>query len=132
MTPQSEEYVKQQISLAAARRGHQMWRNNVGVATDATGRVVRYGLANVSKQMNAKIKSSDYIGITPVKITQDMVGQTIGVFTAIEAKRSDWTFRPNDMHTQAQSRFIQLVTDCGGLGGFARSVDDFNNITGTK
>lgn len=132
MIPHPEEYVKQQIALAAARRRHQMWRNNVGVATDATGRVVRYGLANVSKQMNDKIKSSDYIGITPVTITPDMVGETIGVFTATETKRSDWVFNPNNKRDAAQAKFIQLVRDCGGFGGFATSVEDFNNITGTK
>jgi ribosomal protein S19 len=36
------------------------------------------------------MKSVDYIGITTITITQQMVGQKIGVFTAVETKRDDW------------------------------------------
>ena len=86
---QSETVVQQQARLKLARIGSQMWRNNVGACVDDAGRLVRYGLANESSQMNRCIKSSDLIGITPVVVTPDMVGKTIGVFTALECKRSE-------------------------------------------
>jgi hypothetical protein len=117
----SEAAVQQQIRTAAASAGLDLWRNQVGACEDKTGRVIRYGLMNDSKNLNARFKSSDLIGIRPILITADMVGQVVGVFSAIEAKASDWTYRPNDAHTQAQQRFINLVRAAGGMAGFARS-----------
>jgi hypothetical protein len=104
-----------------------MWRNQSGACYDETGRLIRYGLANDSAQLNKRIKSSDLIGITPVVITQQMVGQTMGVFTAVEVKHPGWT-RPTNDRERAQEAFIRLVTEKGGLGGFAASVEDFWRI----
>lgn len=115
--PLSEAAVQAQVRLAASDRGGRLWRNNLGVATDLrTGRVIRYGLANESARVNQRMKSSDLIGITPIMITQDMVGQIVGVFTAIECKREGWTYQGTPTEV-AQKRFIDLV---GGLGGLAR------------
>lgn len=128
----SEELIQQKVRLDVARSGIDMWRNNVGVAmhTDYYGktRAVRYGLLNDTEKINERFKSSDLIGIRPVLITADMVGQVLGVFAAIETKKSDWTYRPNDEHTQAQQRFIDLVRAAGGFAGFARSVDEARGI----
>lgn len=116
------------IRLEAARQGVDLWRNNVGVCHDHTGRAIRYGLCNDSPALAKRVKSSDYIGITPVIITPDMVGQTIGVFTAIETKKSDWKFTPSDERALAQNAFHDIVRACGGFAGFARNVDDFKRI----
>jgi hypothetical protein len=124
----SEAAVQQQIRTAAASAGLDLWRNQVGACEDKTGRVIRYGLMNDSKNLNARFKSSDLIGIRPILITADMVGQVVGVFSAIEAKASDWTYRPNDAHTQAQQRFIDLVRAAGGFAGFARSPAEARGI----
>lgn len=124
----TEDAVQQKIRLAAASAGIDCFRNNVGACQDQTGRVIRYGLMNDSPALNQRYKSSDLIGIRPVTITAAMVGQTIGVFTAIECKASDWKYRPNDAHTAAQLRFIDLVRRAGGWAGFARSVDEANAI----
>jgi len=124
----SEELIQQKIRLDVARFGLDLWRNNVGVAmhTDYYGqtRAVRYGLLNDTEKINQRFKSSDLVGIRPILITADMVGQVVGVFAAIECKASNWTYRPNDEHTQAQQRFIDLVRAAGGFAGFARSVDE--------
>lgn len=128
----SEELIQQQVRLDIARSGLDLWRNNVGVAlhTDRYGqtRAVRYGLLNDTAEINEQYKSSDLIGIRPILITADMVGQVVGVFSAIEAKASDWTYRPNDAHTQAQQRFIDLVRAAGGMAGFARSPAEARGI----
>ena len=92
----NEAVVQQQVQLAMARLGAQIWRNNSGACTDDTGRLIRYGLGNSSAALNAAIKSSDLIGITPVQIQPYHVGQTFGVFTAIEVKKPGWHLTPGD------------------------------------
>lgn len=124
----SEAAVQQHIRTQIALTGVELWRQNVGACTDANGRVIRYGILNDSKQVNQRFKSSDLVGIRPILVTADMVGQVVGVFAAIECKASNWTYRPNDEHTQAQQRFIDLVRAAGGFAGFARSVEEARTI----
>lgn len=125
-----ESAVASHIRLDAARQGVELWRNNVGAAQDHTGRVVRYGLCNDSPILAKKVKSSDFIGITPVVITPDMVGQTIGVFTAIETKSSGWVFKDSDKRSCAQAAFHNIVKAAGGFAGFVRNVQEFRRIIG--
>lgn len=124
----SEAAVQQQIRMNIAAHGLDLWRNNTGACEDKTGRVIRYGLMNESHALNQRFKSSDLVGIRPILVTADMVGQVVGVFAAIECKASNWTYRPNDEHTQAQQRFIDLVRAAGGFAGFARSVEEARAI----
>lgn len=80
------------------------FRNNVGVAryTDEKGhkRVVRYGLAN---------GSSDVIGWTTVRVTPEMVGRDVAIFTAIELKRG------KDTLSEDQINFGRAVIAGGGI-----------------
>lgn len=124
----NEAVVQQQVRLAMARMGAQMWRNNVGACTDESGRVIRYGLCNDSAQMNAQIKSSDLIGGTPLVIQPHHVGMTVAILTAIECKRPGWHLTAGDKRGQAQKRFIDLVQGIGGFGGFATGPDDLARI----
>lgn len=107
-----------------ALTGGPIWRNNVGACRDETGRMIRYGLCNDSAQLNRQIKSSDLIGIQPMLVEQRHVGTVVGVFTAIECKAPTWRMRPGDERATAQARFIDIVREHGGRGGFARSMDD--------
>lgn len=125
---QSESVAQQQIRLTLARIGAQAWRNNSGACTDESGRLIRYGLANESAQLNAVVKSSDIISVVPVTITPEMVGRTVGVFTAIECKRPGWHLTPGDKRGQAQQKFIDIVVSAGGMGGFATGPDDVSAI----
>lgn len=121
--PHSEDWVQAQVRLEAARAGVGLWRNNVGALRDENGRMVRYGLANDSKQVNEVIKSADLIGCRPVVITQAHVGHTIGQFVSREIKRGDWKWT-GSKREHAQARWATLVTK---LGGDAKIV----NCTGT-
>lgn len=112
-----EATVQAAVRLKASSKGWRLWRNNCGVAVDKRGVPVRYGLCNESKQMNQNLKSSDLIGIRPIVITPDMVGQVIGQFVAIECKHEDWKEK-KDNHTQAQRRYLDMVNALGGYGVF--------------
>ena len=114
----SEAGVQSRIRLEASQKGCRLWRNNVGAGMLEDGSFIRWGLANETKAMNKKTKSSDLIGIRPVLITQEMVGQTIGQFIAREVKAGDWNFTATERE-EAQLNFIQLVVSLGGDAAFA-------------
>ena len=126
----SEAVVQQNIRLQASEQDDLLWRNNQGACYDESGRLIRYGLGNDSAQVNKRIKSSDLIGITQVVVTPEMVGQVIGVFTAIEVKGSTWKQRRSDDRAAAQGRFIDVVREYGGRAGFATSADEYRGIVG--
>jgi len=125
----SESEVQQLIQLAGPPKSILM-RNNSGAFTDGEGRVVRYGLGNVSKRQNFLSKSSDLIGITMLTVTPQDVGRILGVFTAVECKTEGWKFRPNDTRERAQANFIEFVLRHGGFAGLAASVDNSKEIIG--
>ena len=124
----SEAAVQQNIRLQASEQDDLLWRNNQGACYDESGRLIRYGLGNDSAQVNKRIKSSDLIGITKIVVTPDMVGQVIGIFTAVEVKGSTWKQRPADQRAAAQGRFIDVVREYGGIAGFATSADEYKRI----
>ena len=69
------------------------------------GSRVRYGLCN---------GSSDIIGFVPVVVTADMVGSTVAVFLAVEAKDKGRV-------TEEQKAFVAMVRARGGIAGVAHS-----------
>lgn len=118
----SEGGVQSRVRLAAARKGWELWRNNMGVAVDDRGIPVRFGLANDSAKLNKKIKSADLIGVRPVIITQDMVGSKIGQFVSLEIKKAGWKYR-GGQHEEAQARWAAIVTAAGGYAKFISSEE---------
>lgn len=123
----SEASAQQRIRIEAPHHGVRLWRNNVGACIDERGNHIRYGLANESAAMNKKIKSSDLIGITPVIVTPEMVGRTLGVFTAIECKRPGWQYKGGGREA-AQLSYMQIIIALGGIAQFATGPEDIWNI----
>lgn len=120
----SEAAAQQEIKLEAGRRGMRLWRNNNGACMDPKSeRMIRYGLANDSKQMNTRIKSSDLIGITPVQITNAHVGFTFGLFTSVEVKKPGWKYTGNGREA-AQLAWLEMVAAFGGFAKFATGAGD--------
>lgn len=95
----------------------RLFRNNVGVAVFPDGSRVAYGLAP---------GSSDIIGWQCVEVTQDMVGQRIALFVAIEAKG------PKGRISDSQANFIQAVNSFGGKAGIAHSPEEALEIINKK
>ena len=118
----SEAEVQSRIMICAALYGIVLTKNNVGAGQfvdDETGNksFVRFGLFNASREQQAKLKSSDLIGIIP----------TSGRFIAIEVKREGWKYTGTPREV-AQKAFIDFVISKGGVAGFAASVDDFRKL----
>ena len=111
------------IRLRLSGLGCRMFRNNV--ARGWVGRVSQRGNGGVVVLHDARplhaglcVGASDLIGWTPVRITPEMVGQTVAVFTAIEGKT------PRMKVTPEQVTFLQAVSGGGGIGLEARDVDE--------
>lgn len=109
----SEAAVQARVRLEATARGERVWRNNVGAGKLEDGSFIRFGLANDSATVNARIKSADLVGIRPVLITQQHVGHTIGQFVSYECKRSGWRYTGSDREI-AQLRWAMLILTMGG------------------
>lgn len=113
----SEAAVQSLVRLEAAQKGLLLWRNNVGAGTfiSDTGAesFMRFGLANDSKQVNAVLKSADLIGIRPVTVTPQHVGQVIGQFVSREVKERAWRWTGTDREI-AQMNWATLVASLGG------------------
>lgn len=123
-----ESEVQQEVQIAGPEYHCILMRNNVGAFTDATGRNVRFGLGNISKNHSDQMKSSDLIGIKSIVITPDMVGKMIGVLTAIEVKKEGFVYNSLDKRQRAQNNFIEWVKLRGGIAGFVSSVEDFKKL----
>lgn len=65
---------------------------------------------------------SDTFGLVKVKITPEMVGQTVGIFVAPEVKSSTGRL------SEKQQNFLRAVNDNGGRAGVVRSVEDAERL----
>lgn len=128
MPQRSETAVTQDVLLRCSQLGIRLFRNNSGAVTTDDGRHIRFGLGNTSAKLNATLKSSDLIGITPVVITPEHIGRTVGVFTSLEIKNGLWRFRDTDKHAVAQERWCELIRSLGGYGGFVSDVSQLEEV----
>lgn len=111
MTPERD--IQAEIWEAMSRFS-VLFRNNTGAIKSKTG-FIRFGLVK---------GSSDLIGWTRVEITQEMVGQTVAVFTAPECKTETGRATPAQLH------FLERVRLDGGYAGIVRSVEDALKMIG--
>ena len=121
--PLSEAAVLQRVRMDAPHKGIYTWRNNMVVAKDESGRQVRGGLANDSREMNEVLKSADLIGVEKYTVKPSDVGRLLGLFWSIECKPSDWTYS-GGAHERAQLEWAKLIGSLGGRAIFATSPDD--------
>lgn len=105
-------------AILRALKGRMFWNNPTGVARslDDPDRIIKFGLKG----------SADIIGIHPVTVTPEMVGQRIGQFAAIEVKV------PGKHQRKDQKNFEMAVKRQGGIYIVARGVDDIAEITGGR
>jgi hypothetical protein len=114
-----------EILLRASERGARLFRQNTGRGW--VGRLIRHMGANDTTVTLADARpliaglcvgSSDIIGWTPVVITQEMVGRTVGVFTAFEAKTQGVAT------TKEQRSFIGAAHKAGCIAEVVFSADE--------
>lgn len=115
----SEAGAQVAVRLEASRRGILNFRNNTGALADASGRFVRFGLANDTPAMNARIKMGDLIGLRSHVVTLADVGRTHGIFWMREVKAPGWKWpRTPSAREVAQRAAIELVLSRGGDAAF--------------
>jgi hypothetical protein len=120
----SEARQQSLIRLAAAEMGIWLTRNNVGALLDKTGRPVRYGWANESKEQNKHAKSADLMGIHTITITPADVGRKIGQLVSVECKEEGWCYTGTEREV-AQLNWANFVNAKGGKAFFANSPEQF-------
>lgn len=103
----------------------RLFRQNTGVGwagsvTHRQGRTIT--IAN-ARPLTAGlcVGSSDTIGWVSVKVTPEMVGNQVAVFTAIE-------FKERTKATEEQTRFIDAVRKAGGIAGIAHSTEEARQV----
>lgn len=129
MTPEAKS--SQIVRLRASEWGARLFRNNNGMAYSPTGQPIFFGLGNEGRDGNKVMKSSDFIGVTPVLITPEMVGKTIGVFTSIEVKAEGFKIRDSynpKSREYAQDKWNQMVCMNHGIAGFASDTYQLDMI----
>lgn len=104
-----ETAVSKDAQCELGRHGGRVFRNNRGLFYTLSGEKTKAGLETAG--------ASDLIGLTPMVITQEMVGKTVAVFTAIECKEPGWS-RPASKTEQDQLGFINFVRKFGGIAFF--------------
>lgn len=120
----SESEIQQLILLEAPKLGVHLMRNNVGAFKDSTGRFVRYGLGNISKLHNDRIKSSDLIGFRPIRFNIGVIAQIV----AVECKAPGFEIDLRNPRIRAQQAFIDFINNNGGKAGFCDSVESFRKL----
>jgi len=128
----SETDILHKVMLKATKRGMRVFRNNIGMAwmgratrienhphtvTLMPGDVIVHHAKPVKFGIGGE-GGSDLIGVEPVTVTAEMIGQEIGRFVAIEVKTPTGRVKPE------QANFLSFVTSLGGRGLLARSPDD--------
>lgn len=122
----SESDTQAAILLDLGRGDSRLFRNHV--AKGWTGEFVRVDgpftiIRNARRgSFGLCVGSSDTIGIKRTLVTPQMVGSTLGVFTAIEVKDAGGRRR------EEQIKFVRMVQSFGGYAGFAISVDEARAI----
>ena len=120
-----------QVRLEANKQGCRLYKNNTGVAFDKYNRPVFFGLGNEGKKNKDSDRTPDWVGWHNVVITPDMVGKTLPVFLAIDAKKLG--FKHKEVYSKntreyGQNKFFQKVINFNGIAGFAATAEHVREI----
>lgn len=134
MKPKQQSFLEKDIQteamVAAPRIGARLFRNNVAQAWVGQAEVVRekrvavVGPGDVivrrARPLHAGLfkGSADLIGVMPVQITTDHLGQTLGVFASVEMKRLS-----GGIASPEQKNWFEQMKLLGARAGFARSAE---------
>lgn len=124
----TEFEIMQQVQVAASRADYhiRLFRNNVGQGWQGKQTSISAQRCVIAYPRPLKaglcVGSSDLIGWRSIKITPDMVGQTVAIFSAVEVKT------PQGKPTEEQVDFLAAVNAAGGIGIIATSSDDVSRI----
>ena len=105
----TEKELQSHLQRHLNRRGMRLFRNNVGMMQVSQERIIKYGVGGAG--------AADLIGLRPIVVTEDDVGQTIGQFVALEVKGE------GGRESLLQRNFISIIEE---LGGYARLVNPAN------
>lgn len=106
-----ETNIQNSILLELSSAGHLVWRNQVGVFRGAHDeRRIRVGVPG----------QGDIMAVVPLTITEDMVGQTVGLAVNVEVK----THRQGSRQSAQQKRWEAAWRERGGLYLIARSAHE--------
>lgn len=100
-----ESDIAPQVVQAMQASGSHLWRNNRG-ATKMSGFWVRFGVGPNG--------AADFIGFTPIRITPEMVGTVMAIFTSVETKRPIGAD-----YAKKQEEWRDNIIAAGGIAGFA-------------
>ena len=122
----SESNIQSAAQIKASQLGSRMFRNNVAKAWIGQSVMLENGdvLIKNPRRLHAGLckGSSDLIGWTPILITEDLIGQTLSVFTALEIKTETGRVSPE------QKTFINAVNSSGGIGAVVRDPSELDTL----
>ena len=135
-----ESTIQNMIRLALSKiPGVTSWRNNTGMAWTGND-TLKVTIKNIFRAQNDLRPgdliirnprpfraglcegSSDLIGLKTITITQDMVGQQVGQFIAVEVKTKTGRV------SKKQQNFTDHINKLGGSAIVARSEDDLEPL----
>lgn len=125
-----ESNLKNKILLNLSKKGFRLFRNNVGLTWTGNTKKLPNGDILISNprpfHSGLCVGSSDLIGWKTETVTQEMVGQSVAIFTAIEIKTK------NVPVTDKQKNFLEKVNECGGIGIVSRDENIIPNLNPEK
>lgn len=132
VTPEAKASL--QVKLAANLQGCRLLKNNTGVAYDKNDRPIFFGLGNDKKKKKGDknvIRTPDWVGWHNMVITEEMVGKTVPVFMAIDAKKLGFKHKESyhiNTREYGQNNFFQRVINANGIAGFAATAEHVKTI----
>lgn len=122
-----ETPLQNKIRVAASQLGCRLFRVNVGRAWTGN-KTKRHPDGSITifdpRPFHAGVPTGypDLTGFIPLEITEDMAGETVAVFTAVEVKT------PKGRRRAKQDEFLANVSAFGAIAGLVRSEEEVREL----